>query len=53
MSARRLVDNNPRPLDEESALVLLRAAHAGDLTVLGQAADPNASGRSTYVAAGG
>jgi alcohol dehydrogenase class IV len=36
MHARRLVENNPRPLDEESALVLLRAAHSGDLTVLGQ-----------------
>jgi alcohol dehydrogenase class IV len=37
LSARRLVENNPRPLEEESALMLLRAAHAGDLTVLGQA----------------
>jgi alcohol dehydrogenase class IV len=37
LSARRLAENNPRPLDEESALELLRAAHAGDLTVLGQA----------------
>jgi alcohol dehydrogenase len=36
MNARRLVENNPRPLDEESALELLRAAHAGDLAVLGQ-----------------
>jgi alcohol dehydrogenase len=32
MSARRLVDNNPRPLDEAAALALLRAAHAGDRT---------------------
>jgi alcohol dehydrogenase class IV len=46
MNARRLVENNPRPLDEESALVLLRAAHAGDLTVLGQAPAPNPSVRS-------
>ena len=30
MTARRLVDNNPRPLDEAAALALLRAAHAGD-----------------------
>jgi alcohol dehydrogenase len=37
MNARRLVENNPRPLTEESALVLLRAAHAGDLSVLGEA----------------
>jgi alcohol dehydrogenase class IV len=37
MHARRLVENNPRPLTEESALVLLRAAHAGDLSVLGEA----------------
>ena len=42
MSARRLVENNPRPLDEESALALLRAAHAGDLTVLGEALSPHA-----------
>ena len=33
MTARRLVDNNPRPLDEAAALALLRAAHAGDRTV--------------------
>jgi alcohol dehydrogenase class IV len=46
MSARRLVENNPRPLDEESALVLLRAAHTGDLTVLGQAVQPTPSDRS-------
>jgi len=46
MSARRLVENNPRPLDEESALVLLRAAHAGDLTVLGQAPPGSPSVRS-------
>ena len=32
MSARRLVDNNPRPLDEAAALDLLRAAYAGDRT---------------------
>ncbi len=44
MSARRLVENNPRPLDEESALALLRAAHAGDLTVLGEALSPPPSG---------
>ena len=31
LNARRLVENNPRPLDEASALALLRAAHAGDL----------------------
>jgi alcohol dehydrogenase len=36
-SARRLVENNPRPLDEEAALGLLRAAYTGDLTVLGEA----------------
>jgi alcohol dehydrogenase class IV len=30
MSARRLVENNPRPLDEIAALALLRAAYAGD-----------------------
>jgi len=29
MSARRLVENNPRPLDEAGALEILRAAHAG------------------------
>jgi alcohol dehydrogenase class IV len=46
MNARRLVENNPRPLDEESALVLLRAAHAGDLTVLGQAPAQSLSDRS-------
>jgi alcohol dehydrogenase class IV len=46
MNARRLVENNPRPLDEESALVLLRAAHAGDLTVLGQAPARSPSDRS-------
>jgi alcohol dehydrogenase len=40
MSARRLVENNPRPLDEESALVLLQAAHAGELTVLGEVLRP-------------
>jgi alcohol dehydrogenase class IV len=32
MTARRLVDNNPRPLDEAAALALLRAAYAGDRT---------------------
>jgi alcohol dehydrogenase class IV len=31
MTARRLVENNPRPLDEAAALALLRAAHRGDL----------------------
>jgi len=46
MSARRLVENNPRPLDEASALTLLRAAHAGDLTVLGEAVGPGPSERS-------
>jgi alcohol dehydrogenase class IV len=30
MTARRLVDNNPRLLDEVAALTLLKAAHAGD-----------------------
>lgn len=30
MTARRLVENNPRPLDEAAALAVLRAAHAGD-----------------------
>lgn len=35
MTARRLVENNPRPLDEGAALTLLRAAHAGDLGALG------------------
>ena len=29
MSARRLVENNPRPLDEAGALEILTAAHAG------------------------
>ncbi|WP_298992723.1 iron-containing alcohol dehydrogenase [uncultured Pseudokineococcus sp.] len=36
MSARRLVENSPRELDEAAALRLLRAAHAGDLAVDGQ-----------------
>ena len=31
MTARRLVENNPRPFDEAGALALLRAAHSGDL----------------------
>jgi alcohol dehydrogenase len=52
MSARRLVENNPRPLDEESALVLLRAAHAGDLTVLGEALRPGPSDRSVALPMG-
>ena len=34
MSARRLVENNPRPLDEAGALAVLRAAHAGDREAL-------------------
>jgi alcohol dehydrogenase len=37
MSSRRLVENNPRLLDEASALDLLRSAHRGDLAVLGEA----------------
>jgi alcohol dehydrogenase len=53
MGARRLVENNPRPLDEESALVLLRAAHAGDLTVLGEALDPRPSSAPAVQPAGG
>jgi alcohol dehydrogenase class IV len=53
MSARRLVENNPRPLDEESALVLLRAAHAGDLTVLGTALSPDPAGRPVTEPVGG
>jgi alcohol dehydrogenase len=36
MSARRLVENNPRLLDEEAALDVLTAAYAGDLRVLGE-----------------
>ncbi|GAA2720148.1 iron-containing alcohol dehydrogenase [Cellulomonas aerilata] len=35
MSARRLVENNPRPLDEAAALSILRAAHRGDLSPAG------------------
>jgi alcohol dehydrogenase class IV len=53
MSARRLVENNPRPLDEQSALTLLRAAHAGDLTVLGEALHTRPSDRSLAQSAGG
>jgi alcohol dehydrogenase len=53
MSARRLVENNPRPLDEDSALVLLRAAHAGDLTVLGTALSPDPMGRPITEPVGG
>jgi len=30
MSARRLVENNPRPLDEAAALAVLQAAYTGD-----------------------
>lgn len=37
LSARRLVENSPRPFDEPAALALLRAAHAGDLTAGGAA----------------
>jgi alcohol dehydrogenase len=46
LTARRLVENNPRTLDEEAALELLRAAHSGDLTVLGQALSRSRSDRS-------
>jgi alcohol dehydrogenase class IV len=53
MSARRLVENNPRPLDEECALTLLRAAHAGDLTVLGEALRPRPSDRPVAQPVGG
>jgi alcohol dehydrogenase len=53
MSVRRLVENNPRPLDEASALVLLRAAHAGELMVLGEALGPRPSGRSLAQPLGG
>jgi alcohol dehydrogenase class IV len=53
MSARRLVENNPRPLDEEALLVLLRAAHAGDLTVLGEGLGPRPADRSVGRAVGG
>ena len=53
MSARRLVENNPRPLDEESALVLLRAAHAGELTVLGEGRAPHLSGSPVAQPVGG
>jgi alcohol dehydrogenase class IV len=53
MSARRLVENNPRPLDEDSALVLLSAAHAGDLTVLGKAVDPDPADRPVAQPVGG
>jgi alcohol dehydrogenase class IV len=37
LSAKRLVENSPRPFDEPAALALLRAAHAGDLTAGGAA----------------
>ncbi|WP_432496825.1 iron-containing alcohol dehydrogenase [Kineococcus gypseus] len=49
LGARRLVENNPRPLDEASALALLRAAHAGDLAA---AAVPDAPAAAEPVTAG-
>jgi alcohol dehydrogenase class IV len=39
MSARRLVENNPRPLDEGAALGILRAAHHGDLSAAERAGE--------------
>ncbi|NAZ84999.1 iron-containing alcohol dehydrogenase [Kineococcus sp. T90] len=47
LSARRLVENNPRPLDEASALALLRAAHAGDLEAAAAAGAPAGSTTGT------
>jgi alcohol dehydrogenase class IV len=42
MSARRLVENNPRPLDAGAALGILRAAFRGDLRVDGATRDDDA-----------
>jgi alcohol dehydrogenase len=47
MTARRLVDNNPRPLDEDAALALLRAAHAGSRTAAAATTETVRTGRST------
>ncbi len=47
MNARRLVDNNPRLLDEPAALAVLQAAHAGNrdqLTTSSQAPAPATPG---------
>ena len=48
MTARRLVDNNPRPLDEAVALALLRAAYAGDRTAAAATPEAVSTGRSTW-----
>ena len=48
MTARRLVDNNPRPLDEAVALALLRAAYAGDRTAAAATPEAVSAGRSTW-----
>jgi alcohol dehydrogenase class IV len=47
MTARRLVDNNPRPLDEAAALTLLEAAHAGDRAAAAGTPETVRPGRST------
>jgi alcohol dehydrogenase class IV len=47
MTARRLVDNNPRPLDEAAALALLRAAYAGDRTAAAAIPETADTGMST------
>jgi alcohol dehydrogenase class IV len=46
MNARRLVQNNPRPLDETAALALLRAAHAGDRAAAATPVETVSSDRS-------
>jgi alcohol dehydrogenase class IV len=46
MTARRLVDNNPRQLDEAAVLALLRAAHAGDLAAAAAIPETVDTGRS-------